>query len=313
MEEKTSDSASVNKSKSSNHLVLKLALGLSAFLVIGYLGVSAYAGHTLSMPKRVFDPSKASTFIVPPQEIEFRTSDDLQIRGWFIPAKRIDKVLILVHGLNSSRTLELAGKFPEFGSALNQRGFSILMIDLRGHGQSASSRFTFGITERRDVIAAVEWLKTKGFKPQKIGVLGVSMGSAAVIGAAADDSDIGAVVTDSGYAEVYPVIQKHWRSASGLPEIFLPSTMLFGHLLTGHDPIASKPAQEISRIAPRPVLIIHSAIDPYTPVDNARQLKAAYPLAEYWETQAKTHPESYNTNPKIYVDKVADFYNRSLK
>jgi pimeloyl-ACP methyl ester carboxylesterase len=313
MEETNSDSASINRPKSPNHLVLRLALGISAFLVVGYLGISAYAGHTLSMPNRVFDPSKASTFTVPPQEVEFRTSDNLQIRGWFIPAKKTDKVLILVHGLNSSRTLELAGKFPEFGSALNQRGFSILMIDLRGHGQSASSRFTFGITERRDVIAAVEWLKTKGFKPQKIGVLGVSMGSAAVIGAAADDSDIGAVVTDSGYAEVYPVIQKHWRSASGLPEIFLPSTMLFGHLLTGHDPIASKPVQEISRIAPRPVLIIHSTIDPYTPVENAYRLREAYPLAEYWETNAKQHPESYNTNPKMYVDKVTDFYNRSLK
>lgn len=309
---KVTGSDSTNR-KPPSYLALKLAAGISALLVVGYLGISAYAGHTLSTPKQSFDPLKASVFSVPPQDVQFRTSDNLEVKGWFIPATKTDKVLILVHGLNSSRTLELAGKFPEFGLAMNQKGFSILMIDLRGHGQSTPSRFTFGITERRDVIAAVDWLKTKGFKPQKIGVLGISMGSAAVIGAAATDPDIGAVVTDSGYAEVYPVIQQHWQSASGPPEIFLPSTMLFGRLLTGHDPISSKSMLEIGRIAPRPVLIIHSAIDPYTPVENARQLKAAYPLAEYWETQAKTHPESYNTNPKIYVDKVADFYNRSLK
>lgn len=128
--------------------------------------------------------------------------------------------------LSPCRTLELAGKFPEFGSAMHRQGFSILAIDLRGHGQSSDSRLTFGITERKDIIAAVDWLKQKGFKSQKIGVLGVSMGSASVIGAAADDPDIAAVVVDSGYAEVYPIMQKHWRSASGLPDIFLPSTQI---------------------------------------------------------------------------------------
>ena len=299
--------------KAQKHLFIKLASGISAFLVVGYFGISAYAGHTLSKPNRCFDSLKASVFAVPPENVTFRTPDGVEIAGWFISGKATDKVLILVHGLNSSRTCELAGKFAEFGSAMNQKGFSILTIDLRGHGQSADSRFTFGITERRDVIAAVDWLKIRGFKSKKIGVLGVSMGSATVIGAAADDSDIGAVVTDSGYAEVYPIIQKHWQSASGLPEIFLLSTMMFGHLLTGYDLTSSKPVQEIGRISPRPVLIIHSAIDPYTPIQNARQLREAYPAAEYWETNAKKHPESYNTNPKMYVDKVADFYNRSLK
>ncbi len=65
----------------------------------------------------------------------------------------------------------------------------------------------------------------------------------------------------------------------------------------------------MNRISPRPVLIIHSAIDPYMPVENAYRLKAVYPLAEYWETDAKKHPESYNINPKIYVAKITDFFN----
>jgi len=139
------------------------------------------------------------------------------------------------------------------------------------------------------------------------------MGSASLIGAAANYPDIAAIVIDSGYAEVYPIMQKHWQSASGLPEIFLPSTMMFGHLFTGYDPTLSKPVQEISKINPRPVLIIHSKIDPYTPVENAYKLKEAYPKAEYWETNAKEHPESYNADPRLYVEKVSDFFNRSLK
>jgi pimeloyl-ACP methyl ester carboxylesterase len=292
---------------------LKVAIGISSVAVIGYLGISAYAGNALSTANRIFDPQKISVFPSSLEEIKLSTSDGLEISGWFIASQKTDKVLILVHGLNSSRTFEFADKFSEFGSAMHREGFSILMIDLRGHGKSSDSRLTFGIKERKDIIAAVDWLKQNGFKSQKIGVLGVSMGSASVIGAAADDPDIAAVVTDSGYAEVYPIIQKHWKSASGLPEIFLPSTMMFGQLFTGVAPTSSKPVQEIGRISPRPVLIIHSAIDPYIPVENAYKLKAAYPQAEYWETNAKEHPESYNTNPEVYIAKVTDFFNRSLK
>jgi dipeptidyl aminopeptidase/acylaminoacyl peptidase len=296
--------------------IKKLAItGVSilSFAIFSYLGICGIAGDKLSTAKRIFDPQKINIFDYKPEEVSIKTSDGKTIAGWHIKSQKLDKVLILVHGLNSSRTFEFAGKFSEFGAEMNRQGFSVLMIDLRGHGQSSDSRLTFGITERRDIIAAVNWLKQKGYKANKIGVLGVSMGSASVIGAAADNPDIAAIVIDSCYAEVYPIMQKHWQSASGLPDIFLPTTMMFGHLLTGHDPTSSKPVQEISRIAPRPVLIIHSKIDPYTPVENAYKLKEAYPQAEYWETNAKEHPESYNTDSKQYVKKVSDFFNRSLE
>lgn len=299
--------------KSKKQVLVKTTIVISFILAIAYLGISAVAGNVLSTPKRVFDPQKVSAFAVPPEEVKYRTNDNLEIAGWFLRSQSSDKVLILVHGLNSSRTAEFAGKFTEFGNAMHRQGFSILMIDLRGHGLSSESRITFGITERKDIVAGVNWLKQKGFKSNKIGVLGVSMGSASVIGSAAESSNIAAITIDSGYAEVYPVIQKHWQSASSLPDIFLPSTMMFGHLWTGYDLTTSKPVNEIGRIFPRPVLIIHSAIDPYTPVENAHQLKAAYPSAEYWETNAKEHAGSYNTDPKAYITKVTDFYNRHLK
>jgi hypothetical protein len=61
------------------HLFIKLASGISAFLVVGYFGISAYAGHTLSKPNRCFDPLKASVFDVPPENVKFRTPDRVEI------------------------------------------------------------------------------------------------------------------------------------------------------------------------------------------------------------------------------------------
>lgn len=298
--------------KLSQRLAINLTIGILIPLVAAYLGISAWAAHVLSTPQRHFDPGAKVAFKISPQDVEFVTSDGIKIKAWFAKFKESDRAIILVHGMNSSRSAEFAGHFAEFAAKLQKQGFNVLMIDLRGHGQSGDARFTFGLKERQDVITAVNWLEKQGFKPGKIGVLGVSMGSAAAIGATVEDTDIGALVVDSCFAEVYPVIKLHWYEASGLPEIFLASTLFFGNLLTGTSLISSKPAIEIAKIPPRPLLIIHSILDDYIPVNNAYQLKIADPLAEYWETTATKHPESYLINPEAYTHRVANFFKQNL-
>ncbi|AFY74480.1 X-Pro dipeptidyl-peptidase (S15 family) [Synechococcus sp. PCC 7502] len=296
----------------------KLALGISSTLATVYLGISAFAAHTLSIPKRAFNPAAVSAFSRPPIDVEFTTSDGVKISGWFERSPisnnaNNSKALILVHGMNSSRTKEFGGKFPEFAAAMVKRGFNVLLIDLRGHGKSADARFTFGLAEKNDVLGAVNWLKNQGFKSKQIGILGVSMGGASAIAAVVDESEIGALVVDCTFAEVYPLIQREWQSASGLPDLFLPSTMIFAHLFTGYDLTSSKPVEQIKRISARPVLIIHSAIETYIPVSNAYALKAADPNAEFWQTTAKLHARNYNADPQAYVNQVTNFFNRSLK
>jgi fermentation-respiration switch protein FrsA (DUF1100 family) len=293
--------------------LVKITIGSSASLLTIYIGISVIAANLLSTPIRIFDPKAVSVFNKPPEEVHFFTSDRVEIAGWFLPSKLNKKAIILVHGMNSSRTAEMGGRFPEFAAGLNREGFTILMIDLRGHGQSGNARFTFGITERRDVIAAVNWLKNRGYQPKAIGVLGVSMGASTAIGATAEDSDIGALVTDSAYAEVYPVMQQNWSNVSGLPNIFLPSTMMFGSWLTGYDLTTSKPVNEIGSIVPRPVLIIHSRSDPFTSVNQAYALKSANPLSIYWETSTTKHAESYNIDSRTYISKVSNFFSQNLK
>lgn len=116
-------------------LVIKITVGILVCLAAGYLTLSAYAGHNLSTPHRNFDPKEAAVFAASPEEVKIPATDGLEISGWFIPSIATDKVLILVHGRNSSRSHEFGGKFPEFAEAMHRRGFSVLMIDLRGNGR----------------------------------------------------------------------------------------------------------------------------------------------------------------------------------
>jgi pimeloyl-ACP methyl ester carboxylesterase len=247
-------------------------------------------------------------------EVRFPSSQDgIELSGWYIPRAGSRQAVILVHGFGSSRAHEFGGRFAELAGGLHERGFAVMMIDMRGHGASGDGHFSFGIRERYDVVGAVGWLKAQGFRPGSIGVLGVSMGGAAAIGATADNPDIGALVDDCSFAEIYPLIEREWSKTTPLPRFFLPSTVLMGRLLYGYAIWDSRPVDEIGKIAPRPILIIHGRDDTFTPVEHGRLLKAAAPASEYWEVPGAGHAGSYAADPLAYVDRVAGFFAQNLK
>lgn len=292
-----------------------LAATAVIFPLITYLGISAFAASVLTTPHRAFSTVKTpATFNLDFQDVRFPArGGDVEIAGWYIPRVASGKAVVLVHGKDSSRANEFQGDFVDFAAALHGRGFAVLMIDLRGHGQSGDAHLSFGLNERRDIIGAVDWLKGQGFQPGSIGVLGISMGGASGIGAAAEDPDIGAVVDDCGYAEIYSIMQQEWHDASGLPDFFLPSSLAMGRLLFGYDLAAARPVDEIGRIAPRPVLIIHGTVDSLIPFNHAERLKAAGPSAELWTIPGAGHDGAYYADPKAYLERVAAFFEEALK
>lgn len=148
---------------------------------------------------------------------------------------------------------------------------------------------------------------------KSIGVLGVSLGASTSILAAADDPDIAAVAADSGYGNLYSVIDKNWTGLSGLPRFLLPGVRLAGKLMYGFDVATVRPIDSIRSISPRPVLLIHGTADSLISVDQAHALKAAYPDANLWIVPEAEHAAAYAANPDEYLRRVSDFFSRSLK
>src|SRR5439155_8049282 len=133
---------------------------------------------------------------------------DVRIAGWYLPRAGCRRAVVLAHGASVNRWIEFGGGFLHLAVALHARGFSVLMIDMRAHGESEGERVSFGVEERRDIMGAVDWLKGQGFAPGSVGVLGVSMGAAAGIGATADDPDIGALVADCSFASMDALVRR---------------------------------------------------------------------------------------------------------
>ena len=285
-------------------------LGLGLLL---YIGIAAAAAYRLARPKRRFAYGVSpSLYGLEAKDVLFPArGDDVSISGWYIPCPGSQRVVILVHGKDVSRAMEFSGRFLELAQALHRRGFSILMMDLRGHGMSGRGKFSFGLHERRDVLGAVDWLEQHGYAPGRIGVLGVSLGSSACLGAAAEDAAIGAVVSDSGFATIEPVIRAQWRAESGLPNLFLPGVMQMARLLHGYDFRASRPEEEVGRIRGA-LLIIHGDMDSMIPLEHARRLQAAAPGAELWVVPGAIHAGIFGADPQAYASRVGDFFEQHL-
>ena len=93
----------------------------------------------------------------------------MQLAAWYVPSDSSRRAVVLVHGKDGSRTADFNGGFMDLAAALHKRGLAVLMIDLRGHGQSDDAHFSFGINERRDIEGAVDWLMARQFPPGSMG------------------------------------------------------------------------------------------------------------------------------------------------
>ena len=105
-----------------------------------------------------------------------------------------DKWVILIHGAGGDRecVIPLVGEYIE-------KGYHVITYDQRGHGDNTDPKVSFGIFEKRDVEALVDYAKTK-LGAQVVVVHGQSMGAqTAALYAATEHArnQIDAVILDS--------------------------------------------------------------------------------------------------------------------
>lgn len=294
----------------------RIATVSAALLLAGYFVVDAVVVSRLTMPSRNPLGANPAHYGVSFEDVVFhpRGDDSIMLSGWFMPNSSSTRAVV-VHGFGTGgcRTCGFKGRLGEFAASLAKRGFNVLLFDLRGHGRSSDAHYTFGLREKRDVEGAVDWLLARDFQPGAIGVLGESMGGATSIMATAEEPAIGALVTDSAFADLNRVLQVEFPRRSGLPRFFLPGAYLMGRVITGEDLSTARPVDVIGKIAPRPVLLVHGTADDFIPIEHLQLLAHAAPKSEIWIVDGATHVESYTKDPQGYLDRVTRFFTDGLR
>jgi len=246
------------------------------------------------------------------EDVSFPSQGGLQLAGWFIPpAEDMDgATIIYVHGLGSNR-----GDLLDQAALLSKHGYGALLFDLRNHGQSQGELTTLGYTESEDVRATVDYLLGRAeVNPQRIGLVGMSMGGATVIRAAAHIPEIRAVIAEAAYTSIEDNLAHGVRALTGLPPFpYAPLVAWFGEQEADMDIQLMRPIDEISQIAPRPILLIHGNQDPTVPLENSRALyQAAGEPKQLYIVKNAAHGGFLEADPQGFPLQLENFFDQYL-
>lgn len=249
------------------------------------------------------------------ERVTLRSADDrVDLAAWLLPVPGADVGVVLVHGKDGSKTTTWGDGFVRLAVDLQAAGYQVLMLDLRGHGASGDGRYAFGYLERFDVIAGVQHLVAEaGVAAGGVGLLGVSMGGASALYAAALDPRVGAVWSDAAYADVWPIIVQEWPAASGLPLFVLPLVRWTHRLLHGFDLQGVRPVDQAARLDGLPLMIVHGRADRLVPVGQAQVLANAAPWAGVWLLEGVAHAAAYDHDPTLYTLRAIEFFDEALR
>src|SRR6202451_2760393 len=207
------------------------------------------------------------------------------IAGWFVDAGNGAPVVLLVHGLGADRS-----SVVRRAELLKARGFSSLLIDLQGQGDTKGDAITMGFRESKDVIAARDWIRMKA-PGQKIGVIGTSLGGASVL-LAPQPAGFDAVVLESVYARIGRAVENRIRMQLGFLASVLTPLLLVHIEPRLHISVSElEPIRGIGRLG-APVLVAAGSKDMHTTLEESRELfTAAAKPKTLWIVEGAIHED----------------------
>lgn len=238
------------------------------------------------------------------EEVGLETSDKVKLAAWYIPAKnQSDKAIILLHGYPADK-----GDLLYWASFLKDK-YNLLFFDFRYFGKSEGSFTSLGFHERKDVLAAIKYLKEKGM--DKIGLMGFSFGASVALLTLPETNEVAAVVADSAFANLDMMGKTYYREIPFLQMPLTALTKFWGRVIYGINATEIVPEEAAKKID-TPIFIIHSRQDKLILVENAERLRQALEgnkQSEVWIYDRGVHGE---VGGEDYQEKILQFVEENL-
>lgn len=245
-------------------------------------------------------------------EMEIKSDDNKTLKGRLYNISSPDhKYVILCHGYKCDMSAMYS-----YAKNYYQKGFSVLLIDLRAHGNSEGKYIGMGWLDRKDL---KKWIDALAYKDpdSQIVLHGVSMGAATVMMTSSLDlpKNVVAIVSDCGYTSVDKIftleLKKRFPQIPEFPSIEIASFM--SKVKAGYT-FGEASALECVKKSKTPILFIHGTADDFVPVEMVDELyDAADCDKELYKVEGAGHTSAKNVNPSLYFEKVFNFVNKYIK
>jgi alpha-beta hydrolase superfamily lysophospholipase len=293
-------------------------VSLLLLLVVAIFGPSIYVADQLTQA----DPKPLNAALAPGigahrTDVSFPSRDaGLQLKGWlFRPDTPNGRIVITVHGWKQNR-IDASYATDQVAHDLLQHGYAVLMFDLRACGESAGERFTLANREYLDLLGAYDFMKQDGagtpFDPRQMAVIGDSMGGASTLLASPEMPDVGALVIDSAFAELRPVLEYKLPQEMPLPAFYTQPVLWVGPLFQMDADL--RPVDRVKAQPQRAFLFFHGAADDFISPAQGQELRAASanPQSDLVLVPGAKHVKTYSANPTAYMDRVYRFFDQQM-
>lgn len=243
---------------------------------------------------------------LPHEDVQITSFDGLKLVGKFYEYAPGAPMELMMHGYRGSAERDMSGGI--------QRAFrvgrSALVVEQRCSGESEGNNITFGIQERRDCLAWVDFMIGHFGPDVKIILTGISMGAATVMMAGGEDlpPNVIGILADCGYSSAKDIMYEVIRKMKLPPKLCYPFVKLAAKLFAGFDLEETSPVEALKRCKV-PVIFFHGQSDDFVPCYMSEICFNACASRKKLVTIPNAgHGLSYAVEPDRYVSELYDFF-----
>ncbi len=282
----------------------RVTIAVFALVVTSGLALAVTIGVGGALIRPAMAPAGEAPTEIAAVQVSIPNPGHPPVAAWLSRGTPGSGVVLLLHGVRSNR-MQMVGR----ARFLHRLGYSVLMIDLPGHGESEAKHITFGANEATGVNAALEYVKRE-FPSDPIAVIGVSLGAASFVLARSPIVPQAAVL-ESMYPTIEEAVADRIRLHAGSwAEPLAPLLARQLQWRTGVSPSELRPIDALATLH-APVMIASGSVDQHTTVAEARRIfDAAGRPKELWIVEGAAHVDLHAFAPGAYEARIGDFLRR---
>lgn len=299
---RSNDSLETKPGKPRKRLLRRVMVIGFVFLVLGLIASWFVAGMLIAPNQaKIGRPPEG----LPAVDITLESESGSTVHGWHVRSEGRKGVIVLLHPIRGSRLTML-----ERAKFLFAEGYSIVMIDLQGHGESIGENITVGHLEKHDAAAALQFAK-ENHPNEKVGVIGISLGGASALSSASTNID--ALIIESVFPAIDVAVENRVTSKLG-PLGIIPAKLLLLQLSPrlGISTDELRPKDFIPKLQ-CPIFVMSGVEDHHTTAAETKEMYAAAPQPkELWLVEGAAHEDLYDVAAEEYKRRVLNFFNQHL-
>lgn len=204
--------------------------------------------------------------------VHIRSHDGLELAGRFYAGDPGAPLMIFFHGYRSTPERDASGGLH----FARDRGWHVLLVEQRAHGESEGKTITFGIRERYDCLRWIQAMNERLGAETPIILWGISMGAATVLMASGLDlpPNVRGIAADCGFSAPADILKATVKKRK-LPLGPTWQLLRLGARLYGGFNVEETTAVEAVKNAKVPILLIHGGGDSIVPCEMVHTIAEA--------------------------------------